>query len=100
MKYSLLLVFILFISHLNAQSKKEARENNLRSTVSVDIEDGKTLKNKTTFFDKKGQTVEETDYDKEGNLKPELSTDGLHLNQQGYLVWSSGLKLFNQLYLE
>lgn len=38
--------------------------------------------------------------DNQGNLKPELSTDGLHLNQQGYLVWSSGLKLFNQLYLE
>lgn len=38
--------------------------------------------------------------DEEGNLKPELSTDGLHLNQQGYLVWSSGLKLFNQLFLE
>lgn len=38
--------------------------------------------------------------DKEGNLKPELSTDGLHLNQQGYLVWSSGLKLFDQLFLE
>lgn len=38
--------------------------------------------------------------DAEGNLKPELSTDGLHLNQQGYLVWSSALKIYSQIALE
>ncbi len=35
-----------------------------------------------------------------GQLRPELSTDGLHLNQQGYLVWSSGLQLFSQMQLQ
>lgn len=37
---------------------------------------------------------------KQGNLRPELSTDGLHLNPQGYLVWSSALRLYTQLELE
>ncbi len=38
--------------------------------------------------------------DTDGNLRPELSTDGLHLSQQGYLVWSSALKLYSQIALE
>ncbi|MEC4817507.1 MAG: SGNH/GDSL hydrolase family protein [Scytonema sp. PMC 1069.18] len=33
-----------------------------------------------------------------GNLRPELSTDGLHLNSQGYLVWSSALQLYGQMW--
>ena len=33
----------------------------------------------------------------QGNLRTEFSTDGLHLNSQGYLVWSSSLQLFSQL---
>ncbi|HLO50592.1 MAG TPA: SGNH/GDSL hydrolase family protein [Kamptonema sp.] len=38
--------------------------------------------------------------DTNGNLRLELSTDGLHLNEQGYLVWRSALQLFSQLELE
>ncbi len=38
--------------------------------------------------------------DERGQLRPELSTDGLHLNEQGYLVWSSGLQLFSQMQLQ
>jgi lysophospholipase L1-like esterase len=38
--------------------------------------------------------------DSEGNLKTELSTDGLHLSPQGYLVWRNALLVFNQLVLE
>jgi lysophospholipase L1-like esterase len=38
--------------------------------------------------------------DKQGNLRSELSTDGLHLNSGGYLVWSSALELYTQLELE
>lgn len=35
--------------------------------------------------------------DEQGNLPMALSTDGLHLNSEGYLVWRSGLQLyFNQ----
>lgn len=37
--------------------------------------------------------------DEKGNLRPELSTDGLHLNDRGYLVWKSGIQLFGQLKL-
>nr|WP_044171207.1 SGNH/GDSL hydrolase family protein [Oscillatoria sp. PCC 10802] len=38
--------------------------------------------------------------DAQGNLPMSFSTDGLHLNSQGYLVWRSGLLLFSQLRLE
>ncbi len=32
--------------------------------------------------------------DKQGNLRTELTTDGLHLNHQGYLVWETALQLW------
>lgn len=32
--------------------------------------------------------------DNEGNLQMTLSTDGLHLNSQGYLVWSTAIQLY------
>jgi lysophospholipase L1-like esterase len=38
--------------------------------------------------------------DTEGNLKTELSTDGLHLNSQGYGVWRNALIVLNQLILD
>ncbi|AFZ20663.1 lysophospholipase L1-like esterase [Allocoleopsis franciscana PCC 7113] len=38
--------------------------------------------------------------DTDGNLKTELSTDGLHLNPQGYFVWRNALLVLNQLVLE
>lgn len=38
--------------------------------------------------------------DADGNLKAELSTDGLHLNPQGYFVWRNALLVLNQLVLQ
>lgn len=38
--------------------------------------------------------------DNEGNLKRELSSDGLHLNTQGYTVWRNALIVLNQLLIE
>lgn len=38
--------------------------------------------------------------DQQGNLRTELSTDGLHLNDAGYLVWSAGLQLFSQTHFK
>jgi lysophospholipase L1-like esterase len=38
--------------------------------------------------------------DASGNLRQDLSTDGLHLNDQGYLVWRSALLVFSQLELD
>jgi len=35
--------------------------------------------------------------DKQGNLRSNLTTDGLHLNPNGYLVWSSALQLYFQM---
>jgi lysophospholipase L1-like esterase len=38
--------------------------------------------------------------DAQGNLQPALSTDGLHLSPQGYLVWRTALQLYSQIELE
>ena len=32
--------------------------------------------------------------DAQGNLRADLSSDGLHLNSQGYLVWRSALQMY------
>lgn len=37
--------------------------------------------------------------DKEGFLRSDLTTDGLHLTAQGYLVWRSAIQTFNQIAL-
>ena len=36
----------------------------------------------------------------QGDLRPNLSTDGLHLSEDGYLVWRSALLLYSQTALE
>ncbi|MBA3665571.1 MAG: hypothetical protein H0W61_15395 [Bacteroidetes bacterium] len=71
MKKAVILFSVLFfISNLAfAQSKKEVKKNNIRSSMVVDLENGKTLNNKKTVFDKNGETLEETDYDKDGAQK-------------------------------
>lgn len=38
--------------------------------------------------------------DADGNLPTALSTDGLHLNERGYLVWRSALQMFSQMQLK
>jgi lysophospholipase L1-like esterase len=38
--------------------------------------------------------------DKEGNLRQEFTTDGLHLSPEGYLVWRSALQMYNQMELQ
>lgn len=37
--------------------------------------------------------------DAQGNLRLDLTTDGLHLSDRGYLVWRSALQLFDRLQL-
>ncbi|NEP17076.1 MAG: lysophospholipase [Leptolyngbya sp. SIO4C1] len=36
----------------------------------------------------------------EGNLRPDLSTDGLHLNREGYLVWRAAIAMYSQVELQ
>jgi lysophospholipase L1-like esterase len=36
----------------------------------------------------------------DGQLRPDLTTDGLHLNREGYLVWRSAIALYAQLELQ
>ncbi|BAY08550.1 hypothetical protein NIES2098_17100 [Calothrix sp. NIES-2098] len=36
----------------------------------------------------------------EGNLRPEFTTDGLHLSPEGYMVWRTALQIYSQPELE
>ena len=38
--------------------------------------------------------------DDQGFLRAELSTDGLHLNDKGYQVWSTAIKMYSKMRLE
>ncbi|NEO34771.1 MAG: hypothetical protein F6K36_31190, partial [Symploca sp. SIO3C6] len=38
--------------------------------------------------------------DAEGNLRTDFTTDGLHLNDDGYRVWASALQMHQQLTLD
>ncbi|MGD1699930.1 SGNH/GDSL hydrolase family protein [Dapis sp. BLCC M229] len=38
--------------------------------------------------------------DAQGFLRSELSTDGLHLNDKGYQVWSTAIKMYSKIRLE
>lgn len=38
--------------------------------------------------------------DAQGFLRSELSTDGLHLNDKGYQVWSTAIKMYSKMRLE
>jgi lysophospholipase L1-like esterase len=37
---------------------------------------------------------------KQGDLRPEFSTDGLHLSPQGYFIWRSALQMYTQIELD
>src|SRR5687768_13498899 len=70
MKQGIILIILFFAAgSLVAQSKKEVKKHNIKSSSVVDIEDGKTLQGKKTVFDKNGEALEELDYDKSGALK-------------------------------
>ncbi|MEO0456022.1 MAG: GDSL-type esterase/lipase family protein [Cyanobacteria bacterium P01_A01_bin.114] len=36
----------------------------------------------------------------EGNLRTDLTTDGLHLNREGYLVWRTAIAMYSQVELQ
>ncbi|MGB3508506.1 MAG: GDSL-type esterase/lipase family protein [Microcoleaceae cyanobacterium] len=38
--------------------------------------------------------------DSQGFLRPDLSTDGLHLNNEGYQVWSTAIQMYSKMRLE
>ncbi len=68
----ILFLSVFFVQLASGQSKKEVRQNKLRSTTIVDVENGKTHPNKTSFFDRDGKITEESDYDKNGQLKNKI----------------------------
>ena len=69
-KITYIICFLFFLTTVSqGQNKKEVKKNNIKATTIVDLENGKTLNNKKTVFDKNGETIEESDYDKDGALK-------------------------------
>jgi hypothetical protein len=62
-------LLLFFTAPAFAQSKKSIKKNGVRSVSIVDLENGRNLNSHRVVYNKDGEMVEETDYDKEGNLK-------------------------------
>lgn len=72
-KYSLIIVIILFVSSISAQSKKDIRNYKIASeTATITVtENGKenTYKDSYTVYDKNGSIIEQTEFNKDGSVK-------------------------------
>ena len=61
------IAFIVFTCNsIFAQSKKQVKHHNLKSTTITIIENGKSYNEKKTVFNAQGNETEITDYDSEG----------------------------------
>src|ERR1700741_3919514 len=65
--YMALFLFLSFVIY--SQTKKEVKKHKIRSSYSTTTENGKTIFDSKKTFDSKGQTIEETNYTKEGGIK-------------------------------
>jgi uncharacterized protein YkuJ len=70
MKQRILLVFLFLLPLLsNGQGKKVIVKYTIKSVTETITEDGNTIKDSKKVFDKNGEVIEETNYDKEGAVK-------------------------------
>jgi len=71
--YIFVLVLIISVNFLSAQSKKDIRNNKIESeTATITYtENGKdiTFKDSYTVYDKNGNVIEQTEYNRDGNIK-------------------------------
>lgn len=66
------LFVILFLVNgtvMFSQSKKEIKKNKIKAMMVVDVKNEQTITDRKTIFNKNGQTLEEAEYDKKGNIK-------------------------------
>lgn len=72
-KTTALILFTFYTLFLNAQSKKDIRNNKISAitTITTNFENGKEISYKdcSTIFDKNGNIVEETEYFSNGTIK-------------------------------
>lgn len=97
-KMVLIFCFYSFFFAINghAQGKKEIRKNGIKSVTITDNENGKILNNKISYFDKNGETVEESEYDKDGALKTihkyKLNKDGDVIEEEEHDAKTNGVE--------
>lgn len=93
-----LALFFLFITGVNAQSKSQIKDQNIKSTtiIEYDYSTGKETQKKVSFekFNAQGLVVEYIDYDKNGKQKEKIVYS---YNESGKLIeeayYSSNNKL-------
>jgi len=77
-KTTALILFTFYTLFLNAQSKKDIRNNKISAitTITTNFENGKEISYKdcSTIFDKNGNIVEETEYFSNGTIKSKKNT--------------------------
>ena len=63
MNYLILFSFFIILTlQTSAQSKKEVKAHNIKSSTTTIIENGKTINDAKTLFDAKGNEIEKTNY--------------------------------------
>ncbi len=81
-------LFILSTTLCFSQSKKEVKEYKIKAAAVSTIENGKTINESKTIFDAKGNEIETTDYNKEGNVKAvhktKYNSDGDEIEDEQY----------------
>jgi hypothetical protein len=87
-KTAILLLFLISFFAVEAQGKKSAKKNGIKSVTVIDNINGKDVNIEKKVFDKEGETIEQTDYDKEGALKTvkkfKLNKDGDVIEEEEY----------------
>jgi hypothetical protein len=83
-KKSIILIFIVFsFLVLYSQSKKEVKKFKIKSVIVSETIGTKTVFESKTVFDKNGETMEEVNYNKDGEVK---STHKFKRNSEGDVI--------------
>ncbi|BAZ66001.1 MAG: G-D-S-L family lipolytic protein [Pelatocladus maniniholoensis HA4357-MV3] len=85
------------LPHAGEEATWEGREKLLNIPNSRILELNQQLQTMATKEGVKYLNLHPLFVNNQGNLRHNFSTDGLHLNPQGYLVWSSALQLYSQM---
>lgn len=88
------------LPHGDKEATWEGRDKLLAITNSRIRQLNQQLQNIATKEDVKYLDLYPLFTNQQGNLRPEFSTDGLHLSPIGYVVWRTALQIYSQMELE
>ena len=69
MRNLLAFIFVFAAFQVFAQGKKDIKKYNIKAVTITKNEDGKSLTEEKSVYDKNGRLIELTDYNKDGQIK-------------------------------